>query len=238
MEITIDRQLLHHRIAESCLSLFENGHVAQAAAEAMKQVELALKEKSGQPGDFGRRLVRRILGGKAPVTLKVRLDQQAQEQVQTFFDGAFGYYRNYAFHDGSNITEVIAARVMIVASDLLDIIEASRLSFSGVGGVEGLVKGGFFDSPRQFYELLHWLNGQCIVDDVSDGFLEELYRSGFNEDQIHCVFDLGLVTMHQEPVFDEDLGDYGAEWIDTFEWTDQGRMVLAEGEEQQHNAKR
>jgi hypothetical protein len=39
--------ILHQRIIDKCMSLYKDGHFSHAAFESMKQVELALKEKSG-----------------------------------------------------------------------------------------------------------------------------------------------------------------------------------------------
>ncbi len=44
-KIDIDR-LLHRRIIDKYKSLYEDGYFPQAAFESMKQVELALKQKS------------------------------------------------------------------------------------------------------------------------------------------------------------------------------------------------
>ena len=47
MEVNI-KTLLHPRIEKHCEILFDDGHYKHAASEAMIQVELALKEKSGE----------------------------------------------------------------------------------------------------------------------------------------------------------------------------------------------
>ena len=39
--------ILHQRIIDKCMPLYKDGHFSSAAFESMKQVELALKEKSG-----------------------------------------------------------------------------------------------------------------------------------------------------------------------------------------------
>lgn len=45
VKIDLDK-LLHQRIIDKCQALYEDGHFPQAALEAMKQVEQALKEKA------------------------------------------------------------------------------------------------------------------------------------------------------------------------------------------------
>ena len=41
--------------------------------------------------------------------------------------------------------------------------------------------------------LLKFLNGYTIPDDIVDGFWEDLYEKGFTDEQMHSVIDLGLV---------------------------------------------
>jgi len=226
-------QLLHPRIVDTCFKLFDDEHYSHAAVEAMKQVEIALKEKCVARKAFGRRLVQRAFGEKATITLSVPLGEQSQEDARLFFEGAFAYYRNYAFHDGTNIDKTIAARVMVIASDLLDIIGASRRSFTGAGGVEGLVREEIFDSADEFYGLLRWLDEQYTLDETVDGLFEELYKNGFSDLQVECVFDLDLVTMRQEAVAgDDDLGGYGPTTMETIELTEQGNEVLKQAEQE------
>ena len=128
-------KFLHQRVIDKCKALYEDGHFSQAALESMKQVELALKERT-EIGEnlFGVRLVDHILGSGEGIKLKIPLGDELQEQAKLLFKGAFSYYRNYAAHDGSKIDETICIRVMMLASELLDLIAASSVSFAEIGG--------------------------------------------------------------------------------------------------------
>jgi hypothetical protein len=84
-------------------------------------------------------------------------------------------------------------RILVVASDLLFLVGASRVSFSEVGGVEGLVKHRVFPSRDDVSDLLRLLDGYCLPDEVADGFYEDLTKRGFEDRQLQALFDCGLV---------------------------------------------
>ena len=192
MEVNI-KTLLHPRIEKHCETLFDDGHYKHAASEAMIQVELALKEKSGEKKKFGVNLTSSLFGVGRGIKLRVPFGEELQEKAESLFRGAFSYYRNYAAHDGSKIDKDAAARIMIVASELMELIGASLLSYKDIGGMKGLIKSGIFKREESVRNLLKLLNGYTIQDDVVDGFFEDLYEKGFTDEQMHSVIDLGLV---------------------------------------------
>ena len=226
-KIDIDK-LLHHRIIDKCKSLYEDGHFPQAAFESMKQVELALKEKA-EIGEklFGTRLVDRLLGSGESIKLKIPLGDELQEQAKSLFKGAFSYYRNYAAHDGSKIDETICIRVMVLASELLDLIGASSISFTEIGGVKGLIKQGIFDDELQIADLLFLLSSQSFIDEDYSGLFEDLAIGFYSDSQYQAIFDLDLVELRSEignHEFPGDLADFDK--IEWFELTPTGRKVL------------
>jgi len=152
IKVDLDK-LLHQRIINKCKSLYENGHYPQAAFESMKQVELALKEKTETEDGkklFGSRLVNQLFGSKKCIKLNVSFGDEMQKQAKLLFEGAFSYYRNYAAHDGSKIDRIICFRIMILASELLDIIGASAINFKEIGGVKGLIEQKIFDNECSY----------------------------------------------------------------------------------------
>ncbi|HUV02445.1 MAG TPA: TIGR02391 family protein [Desulfobacteria bacterium] len=228
-KIDIDK-LLHQRIIDECKSLYEDGHFPQAALESMKQVELALKEKA-EIGEnlFGKRLVDQLFGSGKSIKLKIPLGDELQEQAKLLFKGAFSYYRNYAAHDGSKIDETICIRVMVLASELLDLIGASSISFTEIGGVKGLIEKGIFDDESQIADLLSFLSSQVFPYETFDGMFEDLAERGYSDQQYQAVFDLDLVEYHSE-MRNHGFPGEPADW-DTFGWlelTTQGRKVLAQ----------
>ena len=56
-----------------------------------------------------------------------------------------------------------------------------------------LSKPMFSRVERVYVNLLHFLDGYTIPDDIVDGFFETLAPSGFCETQVHAVMDIGLV---------------------------------------------
>lgn len=226
-KIDIDK-LLHQRIIDKCKPLYEGGYFPQAAFESMKQVELALKEKA-EIGEklFGARLIDRLLGSGESIKLKIPLGDELQEQAKSLFKGVFSYYRNYAAHDGSKIDETICIRVMVLASELLDLIGASSISFTEIGGVKGLIKQGIFDDELQIADLLSLLSSQSFIDEDFSGLFEDLAMGGYSDSQYQAVFDLDLVDLRSKignHEFSGDTADFDT--IEWFELTPTGRKVL------------
>lgn len=223
-------ELLHQRIIDKCKSLYEDGHFPQAALESMKQVELAIKEKTGIGEKlFGVRLVNQVFGSEKGIKLKIPLGDELQKHAKTLFEGAFSYYRNYAAHDGSKIDETICIRVMVLASELLDLIGASSISFTEIGGVKGLIKQGIFDDESQIADLLSVLSSQEFPFEIFDGMFEDFAERGYSDRQYQAVFDLDLVEYHSE-MRNHGFPGEPTEWdiFGRLELTPMGRKVLAQ----------
>src|SRR6266567_1533688 len=185
--------LLHPRVLRHCASLVNDGHYKHAALEAMTQVELALKEKSGVESKFGVNLCADLFGRGKGIKLRVPFGADSQKAAERLFTGAFAYYRNHAAHNGSHIDQRVCLRVMVLASELLDLIGASDLSFEDVGGVAGLIKTKVFQSKEHLHQLLSLLDNYTIPDDTVDGYFEDLALNGFSEAQVQAVIEVGLI---------------------------------------------
>jgi uncharacterized protein (TIGR02391 family) len=223
--------LLHPRVLSHCKQLYIDGHYKHAALEAMTQVELALKEKSGVKNKFGVNLVTSILGKNKGIKLRVLFGDEWQEKAEKLFSGAFSYYRNYAAHDGSKIDNRTCLRVMILASELLDLIGASVLSFADVGGISGLVQTCVFPDKKSIYELLRFIDGQTFPDETVDGFFEDLSLKGFSDTQVQALIEVGLVEYVAKPYVPSelDLDDYSVlppDSISWFELTKLGKEIV------------
>ncbi len=125
----------------------------------MTQVELALKEKSGETHKYGINLVSTLFGENKGIKLQIPFGYDLQKKAKDWFGGAFSYYRNYAAHDGSKIDRNSCARIMVTASELLELIGASSKSFADVGGVHGLIRLGIFKNEDVMKKLLRILDG-------------------------------------------------------------------------------
>jgi uncharacterized protein (TIGR02391 family) len=229
MEINF-KELLHSRIQRHCEKLFDGEHFKHAALEAMKQVELALKEKSGLKKPYGVNLVKNLFGEGEGIKLRVPFGNNMQKEAKSLFEGTFSYYRNYAAHDGSKIVGITCARIMIMASELLDLIGASSISFEDIGGLDGLVKNGIFPSKKSVVELLKLMDGKSMVDECYDGMFEQLTDCGFSETQLHSLMDIGLLEYFSEPYVTSELDKddpYPPITIEWFEATKLGKEIVS-----------
>ena len=219
---------LSPRIVKHCLKLWQDRHYKHAAREAIVQVELALKEK-GMVNDnrYGKTLIDSLftIGGKhRAVKLRVPLGDDLQEQAKSYFVSVFTYYRNYLAHDGSNIDENSGLRVLVISSELLDLIDASSLSFADLGGIEGLLKLGLFESEDQLLGVLKTCNGYALIGHDDDGLREAILENyGAEDHHLDIIFDLDLVRYTDTEFFDPD---YGYEDGGLLELTDLGKKFI------------
>lgn len=190
---------LSPRIQKHCLKLWQDEHYKHAAREAMIQVELALKEK-GMVIDkkkFGKNLINSLFTTGREfknVKLRVPLSDQLQDQAKDYFAAVFAYYRNYLAHNSSNVDKNTALRVLVIASELLDLIDASSLNYTDLGGIDGLLSSGIFDSEDQLLGVLETCNGYALLDHDATGLRENLFfRYGILEQQLDAIFELDLV---------------------------------------------
>lgn len=222
-------ELLAPRIVKNCAPLLEDGYYRHSAREALVQVEMALKEKGKVEGiQYGAQLIGNLFAGNKGVKLRVPLGPGLQKQAENYFKGVFSYYRNYVAHDGSQIDEKIALRILIIASELLELIDSTDLTLTDTGGVDGLVQIGGFVSAEQLGNLLNLLNDYHMPELTYDGLFEDLADIGFGETELESVFELNLVEMHsakyETPV---DSFSDGKETVEWFQLTELGKNALA-----------
>ena len=232
MKIELDI-FLHPRILKKCISLYKNGFFPDAAFNALKQVEIAFKEKVGIEDEkhlFGARLYEKILGSGKSIKLRVPLGDDLQNEAKEVFKSMSSYYRNYLAHkEGNKVDKITCTRILIITSELLDLINASSISYTEIGGIEGLIKQGIFENKLQLSNLLSFLSSQVFPHESFDGMFEDLTERGYTKAQYQVVFDLGLVEYHSEikdhshPGGPEDWDDFG--WI---ELTPLGRKILTQ----------
>ena len=217
--------ILHQRIIDKCMSLYKDGHFSHAAFESMKQVELALKEKSDTGKKlYGRNLVKAVFGSGKNIHLIIPLADDLQEDALELFTGALRYYRNYTAHEDSKIDNISCIRIMVLASELLGLIGASSISFTEVGGVEGLIKHGIFAEESQITDLLSLLLSEACPDDCFDDLFEDLAVRGYTDNQFQSVFDLGLIVYKETDQIINKPTD--VETLGWFELTPMGQKVL------------
>lgn len=215
----IAEQFLHPRIVKKCYTLYLEEHYLQASFESMKQVEIAIKEKLDIKSNlFGARLIEVAFGKKRSIKLKNPFGPVMQSKTEQLFKSTFLYYRNYLAHNEISLDSSKSFRIMIIASELLDLINASVISFSEIGGIDGLIQEGLFQNEESLCDFLNFLSNQTFPFQIYDGMFEELCNRGFDLFQYQSVFDLGLVVYkekfinHSAPSDIEDYDYYG--WIE------------------------
>ncbi len=212
------------------MPLYMDEHYQHAALESMKQVEMALREKALAPKNLvGVHLVKWVMGHGEHITLDVPLGDDFQEKANILFKGAFGYYRNYAAHDGAKIDKTVCLRIMVLASELLDLVAASNRSFEGIGGVSGILQAGIFKNAQEFKDFLVFLSGQQFIEDDYSEYELELEGRGFNKVQEEAMFDFGFLRYDSwESGIDYEAGIFDSTSGGDVTLTDEGVRVLEE----------
>ncbi len=235
MNLTI-KDVLSPRIVKYCLPQYYDEYYKSAAREAMVQVELALKEKGMvNDGRYGVNLIRSSLelaGKHKTIKLRIPLGDELQKYASGYFEGVFSYYRNYLAHDGSSVNELMCMRVMILASELLEMIDSSSLSFSDLGGVDGILKTGLFENENQILKLLTLIVDNYFPDGDIEGFLE---KYDFDLNHVNAAADLDLIRFYEKDYF-PDKEELNSVWqsfsppekIGWFEITELGNKFILE----------
>lgn len=127
---------LHPRIGEVAGGLYADGHLAQAAFDAMKAVEVRVREMSGVD-EVGQKLMGRVFGGSIPMFRLTRrndkLGQDEHDGRTLMFMGAMQGIRNLGAHELAGLGEAVTLEHLAMASLLmrwLDEAVATRFSSS------------------------------------------------------------------------------------------------------------
>ena len=122
-------ELLQPRLAEKVWPLFLRGDHDVAVFQAFKEVEVAVRKTANAKGaDYPNDLVGVSLMRKAfhPEAGPLRDDGRVageREAEMHLFSGAIGHAKNPTSHCDVNVTSQEAARLVVFASHLLDIVE-------------------------------------------------------------------------------------------------------------------
>jgi uncharacterized protein (TIGR02391 family) len=115
--------------AQKVVPIFRRGDYDVAVVQAFKEVEVAVRKESNaknagyQDSDVGTRLMRKAFHPENGPLTDMTVVTAEREAVMHLFSGAIGHAKNPLSHRDVAITAQEAARLIIFASHLLDIVE-------------------------------------------------------------------------------------------------------------------
>ena len=118
---------VHPQIVRRSFKLLNDGQFESAVLQAFKTIETKIREKiSADSENVGVKLIRKAFHPeKGPLT-DYALPKAEREAFCNYIAGAFGYYKNPCSHRDVEMDFISAFDRIVVASDLLKIIEKSK----------------------------------------------------------------------------------------------------------------
>ena len=119
---------VHPQIIEKSFALLQSGEYESAVLQAFKTIETKIREKiDAEPEEVGIKLIRRAFNPENGELTNYNLPKSERESFSNYIAGAFGYYKNPCSHRDIEMDFISAFDRIVVASDLLKIIDKSGL---------------------------------------------------------------------------------------------------------------
>jgi uncharacterized protein (TIGR02391 family) len=122
----LPKDSLHPAIQEDVWSLYHRGKYDTAVFEAMKAVEVAVRDAAGLgAGDLGNKLMRRAFDVKNGPLTDMGVEEGERQSRSDLFAGAIGSYKNPHSHRNVVLDDSDeAAEIIMLANHLLRIVDA------------------------------------------------------------------------------------------------------------------
>lgn len=124
----LPRSLLHPRIESRVYPSFLRGAYDTAVFEALREVEVAVREAAGfGPEKYGGNMMREAFNPtNGPLADRTSLKSE-QEAMANLFAGAIGLYKNSSSHRTGTVQDpAIAVEVVVLANHLLRLVEERK----------------------------------------------------------------------------------------------------------------
>jgi len=128
--VAFENLKLHPLIANACAKLYRDGHYRQAILDAAISFVNSVKSKSGRNDLDGADLMRKVFSRKDPIlainALRDRSDEDEQEGMMHFFEGAVLALRNPPAHKLADLSAELALDYIAFLSLLADRVDSAK----------------------------------------------------------------------------------------------------------------
>lgn len=120
---------VHPLIVKKSFSLLKNGQFESAVLQAFKIIETKIRKKiNADSEDVGVKLIRKAFNPENGPLTDFDLPKAEREAFSNYIAGAFGFYKNPCSHRDVEMDFISAFNRIVVASDLLKVIEMSKVN--------------------------------------------------------------------------------------------------------------
>jgi len=120
---------VHPLIVRKSFSLLNDSQFESAVLQAFKTIETRIREKiNAAPEYVGVKLIRKAFNSENGPLTDYELPKAEREAFCNYIAGTFGYYKNPCSHRDVEMDFISAFDRIVVASDLLKVIENSKLN--------------------------------------------------------------------------------------------------------------